>query len=270
MRFAGKSRQLVIGILSLATVFMVLGSAFAFPSGAAATVTTTEISAHNVPATTWNCDPDHPNEWHFIINQIDDEANAPASIHVVWANTIAEDIPLSNFTGGTAHYATNSNLTSSVDSATAVIYVGWLEGNGQFVLSHGPCQEQATETPTNTPTEVPTDTPTSTPTDTPTATPTNTPPTEVVTDTPTNTATPEDTETPPVGGETEVPNTETPTNTPDEPTATAPVAGVTELPNTGAAPGGSGSSAMLAAALLAAAFAGTGIAVRRRSLKSRK
>jgi LPXTG cell wall anchor motif len=268
MRFAGKSRQLVIGILSLATVFMVLGSAFAFPAGAGATVTVKDISAHNVPDGKYDCNAD---EWHFIINQIDDEANAPATIHVTWLNGNAEDIPLGNFTGGAAHYTTTSNLDSTVVFATASIYVAW---DGEFVLSHGPCQEQPTDTPTNTLTDVPTDTPTNTPTNTPTATPTNTPPTEVVTDTPTstptNTATPEDTETPPVGGETEVPNTETPTNTPDEPTATAPVAGVTELPNTGAAPGGSGSSAMLAAALLAAAFAGTGIAVRRRSLKSRK
>jgi hypothetical protein len=260
MRFAGKSRQLVIGILSLATVFMVLGSALAFPSGAGATVTVKDISAHNVPDGKYDCNSD---EWHFVINQVDDAANAPASIHVTWANGQSADILLDAGSGSpVASYTTTLNLNSTVTSATASIYVAW---DGQFVLSHGPCQEQATETPT----DVPTDTPTGTPTDTPTATPTNTPPTEVVTETPTNTATPKDIETPPVSGETEVPSTETPTNTPDEPTATAPVAGVTELPNTGAAPGGSGSSGMLAAALLAAAFAGTGIAVHRRSLKSR-
>jgi hypothetical protein len=75
-------------------------------------------------------------EWHFVINQIDTAADAPASIHVSWANGQSEDVPLLKFTGGVAHYVTTDNLDSTVTSATAVIYAGW---SGQFNLSHGPC-----------------------------------------------------------------------------------------------------------------------------------
>jgi hypothetical protein len=75
-------------------------------------------------------------EWHFVITQIDTAADAPASIHVTWANGQSEDVPLTTFTGGVAHYVTTDNLDSTVTSATAVIYAGW---SGQFNLSHGPC-----------------------------------------------------------------------------------------------------------------------------------
>jgi hypothetical protein len=84
-------------------------------------------------------------EWHFVITQIDSSANAPATIHVVWANGAEEDVPLSKFTGGTAHYVTDSNLDSTVVSATADIYVGW---SGQFNLSHGPCGPSPSPSPT--------------------------------------------------------------------------------------------------------------------------
>lgn len=76
-------------------------------------------------------------EWHFVITQVDEEANAPDSISVQWANGSSEDVSLGNFTGGVAHYTTTSNLDSTVTSATASIYEGW---SGQFNLSHGPCQ----------------------------------------------------------------------------------------------------------------------------------
>ena len=75
-------------------------------------------------------------EWHFVINQIDTEANAPDSILVTWTNGKSESVPLDKFTGGVAHYTTTSNLDSTVKSATASIYDGW---SGQFNLSHGPC-----------------------------------------------------------------------------------------------------------------------------------
>ena len=92
-------------------------------------------------------------EWHFVINQIDSEANAPASITVKWANGATETVPLDKFTGGVAHYTTTSNLDSQVTSATASIYDGW---DGQFNLSHGPCgTSDETSTPTNTPTNTP-------------------------------------------------------------------------------------------------------------------
>jgi hypothetical protein len=174
-------------------------------------------------------------EWHFVINQIDSEANAPASITVTWANGQTATIPREKFTGGVAHYSTTLYLDSTVTSATTTIYDGW---SGEFNLSHGPCGsvQEPTETPTatNTPTNTPTntavpatDTPTNTPTntavpatDTPTNTPTNTPvpATDTPTNTPTNTATAE-----------VVTSTPESTDTP-VPTSTATEAGVTELP----------------------------------------
>lgn len=82
-------------------------------------------------------------EWHFVITQVDTESDAPASIHVTWANGNQEDVLLNKFTGGTAHYLTTDNLNSTVTSATANIYSGW---SGEFNLSHGPCTETP-ETP---------------------------------------------------------------------------------------------------------------------------
>lgn len=76
------------------------------------------------------------NEWHFVINQVDKESDAPASIHVTWANGNSLDVNRTAFTGGVAHYTTTANLGSTVTSATAEIYATW---SGQFNLSHGPC-----------------------------------------------------------------------------------------------------------------------------------
>ncbi len=93
-------------------------------------------------------------EWHFVITQVSEESLAPGSINVSWANGAGETVPLDKFTGGTAHYSTSSNLGSTVTSASAEIYSEW---SGQFNLSHGPCNSNATPTiviPTNTPTEV--------------------------------------------------------------------------------------------------------------------
>jgi hypothetical protein len=87
-------------------------------------------------------------EWHFVITQISDQGLAPATIHVTWANGQSEDVPLSDFTGGTAHYTTTSNLDSTVTGATAVIYSDW---DGTFNLSHGPCAPTTTTTPTTAP-----------------------------------------------------------------------------------------------------------------------
>jgi hypothetical protein len=103
-------------------------------------------------------------EWHFVINQIDDEANAPDSITVVWANGNSEVVPRDKFTGGVAHYLTTSNLDSTVVSATAQIYTGW---SGQFNLSHGPCGPTPSESPT--PSETPSESPT--PSETPSESP---------------------------------------------------------------------------------------------------
>jgi hypothetical protein len=87
-------------------------------------------------------------EWHFVINQIAEDALKPASIHVTWANGAQEDVPLgSPFQSNVAHYTTTSNLSSPVTNATAEIYSEW---SGNFNLSHGPCLCPGTQTPTST------------------------------------------------------------------------------------------------------------------------
>ena len=107
-------------------------------------------------------------EWHFVINQLDSDADAPAAIHVIWANGNSADVPLDKVTGGVAHYRTTANLDSTVTSATAVIYDSW---SGQFNLSHGPC---GATTPPSSPTPPPS---TSTPPSTPPSSASSTPPT---------------------------------------------------------------------------------------------
>lgn len=92
----------------------------------------------------YECDS---SEWHFVINQIDDESLAPASIQVVWDNDATEDVLLSKFSGHVAHFVTQSNLDATVTSATTPIYDGW---SGQFNLSHGPCGPTTTTSSTTT------------------------------------------------------------------------------------------------------------------------
>jgi len=160
----------------------------------------------------------NPDEWHFLINQIDIEENAPVSITVLWENSNQEIVNLGKFTGGVAHYTTYSNLDSQVVDAWTTIYDGW---NGEFNLSHGPACPDPTPTPTLTftPTWTPTytSTPTETPTETATATATNTP-----TETPTSTSTETPTSTPTETATATATYTSTPTDTPtDTPTSTA-------------------------------------------------
>ncbi|MGD8744217.1 MAG: PKD domain-containing protein [Candidatus Woesebacteria bacterium] len=133
-------------------------------------------------------------EWHFVINQVEDiSENAPGEISVKWTNGNSQSVSLSKTSGHVAHYTTYDYLDSSVSQASAVIYDDW---GGQFNLSHGPCGEEPTPTPTEpteTPTESPTETPTESPTETPTESPTETPtqtPTESPTETPTETVSP--------------------------------------------------------------------------------
>ena len=172
-------------------------------------------------------------EWHFVITQVADEASAPASIEVHWADGSVETLPLDKFTGGTAHYSTTLHLDSQVVSATATIYASW---SGQFNLSHGPCPSTptptatATKTATNTPTATPTSTATNTPTATPTSTAANTP-----TATPTSTATNTPTATPtkPIGTDPAPTPTATPTHTATAtrtPTATPECPGIVPDP----------------------------------------
>lgn len=151
-------------------------------------------------------------EWHFVINQVDVQADAPASIHVTWAGGHSEDVSLDEIAGGTAHYATTEYLDSAVTSASAVIYSSW---GGEFNLSPGPCglatsTSTKTSISTRTVTRTSTSTKTSTPTVTSTATPINT-----ATWTATSTRTATRTSTRPAG---------TPTNTPTAtPTVRPPI-----------------------------------------------
>lgn len=77
-------------------------------------------------------------EWHFVINQIDSDLNAPMSITVNFSNNNSVIVTMNKFTGGVAHYTTTSNLSSTVVSASTAIYSTW---SGEFNLSHGPCNE---------------------------------------------------------------------------------------------------------------------------------
>jgi hypothetical protein len=149
---------LLAAILAGALAFLVSGGGIAH-----ATATQT-INVSPGSLTDHEC---NSNEWHFVITQIDAKADAPATIHVVWANNASEDVALSDFTGHTAHYTTTSNLGSTVVSASAVIYSGW---SGTFVLSHGPCGESPSPTPSKT-TETPTASPTPSVSETPSASP---------------------------------------------------------------------------------------------------
>ena len=81
-------------------------------------------------------------EWHFVINQIPDECEHPASIHVYWSNGEDAIVPLEKSSGDVAHYTSNLYLSPSikVTNATADICDDW---DGQFVLSHGPCKPTA-------------------------------------------------------------------------------------------------------------------------------
>jgi hypothetical protein len=167
---------LVAALAGFAVVLLQLG--LAQSGGVANAQTTKTISVNQGSLTNHEC---NATEWHFVITQIDTEADAPLFIHVTWANGASEDVPLDNFTGGVAHYVTTANLDSTVTSATAVIYDGW---SGTFNLSHGPCP-----TPTTTPPTTPTTTPPTTPTTTPPTTPSTTPPTTPSTTPPTTPST---------------------------------------------------------------------------------
>ena len=111
--------------------------------------------------TNHECDSE---EWHFVINQIDDESLAPAYIQVSLSDGIEYTVLLTKFTGKVAHYTTTDALDFVVLEAKAHIYSEW---SGQFNLSHGSCETTA---PTPTPTPVITPTPAVTPTLTPVAT----------------------------------------------------------------------------------------------------
>lgn len=81
-------------------------------------------------------------EWQFVINQIDSEENAPATVNVTFEGDIVAEVDRSRFTpGGVAQYRTSENLESNVTSANTTIHATW---DGQFNLGHGPCPEDGT------------------------------------------------------------------------------------------------------------------------------
>ncbi len=89
-------------------------------------------------------------EWHFVINQVDVQGNAPASIEVTFDDGHTYTVDLDSGTGSpTAHYTFTTHLTNTLLKATAEIYDTWA---GQFVVSHTPCVPTVVSTPTPTPT----------------------------------------------------------------------------------------------------------------------
>ena len=107
----------VAAFVGLAGVFFLMfgsgGAKVAHAQGQ--TITAKALTAHECDST----------EWHFVINQINTDANAPTSITVEWANGASEVVPLAMFTGKVAHYVSTSNQDSTVVSATTEIFTGW-------------------------------------------------------------------------------------------------------------------------------------------------
>ena len=122
---------LLAAIVGLTTVFIIM------TGGSGGTIA--QAAPINVKASSLT-DRVRRTEWHFVITQIDTEANAPTSIDVTFLTAVGtrvtETVDLDKYTGKTAHYVPPSNLAGTVVSATADIYTGW---SGQFNLSHGPC-----------------------------------------------------------------------------------------------------------------------------------
>jgi hypothetical protein len=263
-----RSNRMSFAFLSFTAVFAVLLAVFLSPSKAYAE----QISASNVAGFDGCNDGEPAQEWHFVINGLASESDAPPSVHVTWENGAEEDVLLGSFSpGGVAHYTTTTNLNSTVTSATAEIFADF----NQFVLSHAPC---STPIPTNTPTG-PGAPPPPPPAETATTGVTETVGGQEETPRMTETVgpaeeTPVPTET--VGEEEETPGlTEIVGGQEESPFTTdgatpAPTDGsVGQLPSTGANPGGNGDSGVIAAAVIALALTGTGLLVRRRSIHER-
>ncbi len=92
---------------------------------------------------TSECEPESPNEWHWVINQVDPPSMCPEEIYVNWSDG-EETVPLQKITGKTCHYVTDSHGWEPNVYLGAYAYIdpAWVEGNGQFVLSHRPCDEE--------------------------------------------------------------------------------------------------------------------------------
>jgi hypothetical protein len=165
------SRLLIAAVLGLAGfILLLVGGGVASGTAVAQQPGTQTISVNSGSLADYEC---NAHEWHFVITQIDTPADAPATIHVSWANGQQADVPLLKVTGGVGHYTTTLNLDSTVTSATAVIYGGW---SGTFNLSHGPCGTTTTTTapPSSTSASTTTAPPSSTSASTTTAPPSST------------------------------------------------------------------------------------------------
>ena len=223
-----QSRRLTTaGLITVSAATLLMMAWAIFPTAAFALQ---NISIDNGSLTSHGCDA---TEWHFIITQVDDLGpppgntdEAPATIHVTWANGNSADVPLAHTPGGTAHYHTTLNLGSTVTGATAVIYDSW---SGVFTLSHGPCGGTTT-TPTTTSTTQTTTTQTTTAT---TTTGTTTPGTSTTETTTSSTTTPGGSSTTPTET-TETTTSESPTVSPTTVTPTSP----DEVSPTTVTPGG--------------------------------
>jgi len=90
---------------------------------------------------------DKGNEWHFVLNGIDVEANCPDHITVTWDGDGSQPVGLEKFTGGVCHYtlcaadALGKNALASAVAACSDDTDG--DNNGftfnQFNVSHIPC-----------------------------------------------------------------------------------------------------------------------------------
>jgi len=83
-----------------------------------------------------SCQSGYIISWQFVINQIDNAGDVPASIYVTWDNGHSANVTLWKYTGKTAHYQTTDNQGAMVTDATATIYGCW---DGQFNLSDVTC-----------------------------------------------------------------------------------------------------------------------------------
>ncbi len=128
------SAAIAVGGVGLALTPSV-ASAAEIVGGGAPAGTVIDVKQASITPGGYSCDS---SQWGFIINQLKGYT-APSYITVTWDYSNTATVPLTKVTGGAAHYDTTLYLNEMVTSATAVIAPAWTSGNGQFVLSHGPC-----------------------------------------------------------------------------------------------------------------------------------
>ena len=98
----GVNRLLAAGVLALAGLALVLlgaGPASGHVAGQVIAGQSSDTKLITVKAGSLSDHGCNDSEWHFIINQIDTASDAPATIHVTWANGQSADVPLEKVTG---------------------------------------------------------------------------------------------------------------------------------------------------------------------------